>query len=83
VREVAQAHDATPAQVALAWAIRSPAVAAIPGASSVAQLESNAAAAEIDLSDDEWQVLRDASARFEPVTGPAALPALLRARLGR
>ena len=83
VREVAQAHDATPAQVALAWAIRSPAVAAIPGASSVAQLESNVAAAEIDLSDDEWQALRDASARFHPVTGPAALPALLRARVGR
>ena len=83
VREVAQAHDATAAQVALAWAIRSPAVAAIPGASSVAQLESNAAAAEIDLSDDEWQALRDASARFQPVTGPAALPALLRARLRR
>ena len=83
VREVAQAHDATPAQVALAWAIRSPAVTAIPGASSVAQLESNVAAAEIDLSDDEWQALRDASARFQPVTGPAALPALLRARLGR
>jgi aryl-alcohol dehydrogenase-like predicted oxidoreductase len=83
VREVAQAHDATPAQVALAWAIRSPAVTAIPGASSVAQLESNVAAAEIDLSDDQWQALRDASARFKPVTGPAALPALLRARLGR
>jgi len=83
VREVAQAHGATAAQVALAWAIRSPAVAAIPGASSVAQLESNVAAAEIDLSDDEWQALRDASARFQPVTGPAALPALLRARLGR
>jgi aryl-alcohol dehydrogenase-like predicted oxidoreductase len=83
VREVAQAHDATPAQVALAWAIRSPAVTAIPGASSVAQLESNVAAAEIDLSDDEWQALRDASDRFQPVTGPAALPGLLRARVGR
>jgi len=83
LREVAQAHDATPAQTALAWAIRSPAVAAIPGASSVAQLESNVAAAEIDLTDDEWQALRDASARFQPVTGPAALPSVLRARLGR
>jgi aryl-alcohol dehydrogenase-like predicted oxidoreductase len=81
LREVADAHDATPAQTALAWAIRSPAVAAIPGASSVAQLESNVAAAEIDLTDDEWRALRDAAARFQPVTGPAALPKLLRARL--
>jgi aryl-alcohol dehydrogenase-like predicted oxidoreductase len=83
LREVAGAHDATPAQVALAWAIRSPAVTAIPGASSVAQLESNVAAADIDLADDEWQALSDAAAKFRPVTGPAALPGLLRARQRR
>ena len=50
LREVADAHSATPAQIALAWVIRHPAVVAIPGASSVEQLESNAAAAEIDLA---------------------------------
>jgi aryl-alcohol dehydrogenase-like predicted oxidoreductase len=83
LREVADAHDATPAQMALAWAIRSPAVTAIPGASSVAQLESNVAAAEIDLTDDEWRALRDAAAQFQPATGPGTLPRLLRARLGR
>jgi aryl-alcohol dehydrogenase-like predicted oxidoreductase len=32
LREVADAHAATPAQIALAWAIHHPAVAAIPGA---------------------------------------------------
>jgi aryl-alcohol dehydrogenase-like predicted oxidoreductase len=83
LREVAQAHDATPAQVALAWTIRSPAVTAIPGASSLAQLESNVAAAEIDLTDDEWHALRNAADRFRPVTGPAAVPGLVRARLRR
>jgi diketogulonate reductase-like aldo/keto reductase len=57
-------------------------VVAIPGASSVAQLESNVAAAEIDLTDDEWQALRDAAVRFRPATGPATLPRLLRARFG-
>ena len=46
LREVADAHSATPAQVALAWVIQRPAVVAIPGASSVEQLESNVAAAE-------------------------------------
>jgi aryl-alcohol dehydrogenase-like predicted oxidoreductase len=81
--EVATAHSATPAQIALAWVIRHPAVAAIPGASSVEQLESNVAAAEIDLADDQYQALADAAARFRPLTGPAVLPRLARARFGR
>ena len=80
LREVAGAHAATPAQVALAWAIRSPAVVAIPGASSVEQLESNVAAADIDLTEDQYQALSAAAGRFRPVTGPSALPRLLRAR---
>jgi len=83
LREVAGAHSATPAQIALAWVIHHPAVVAIPGASSVEQLESNAAAAEIQLADDEYQALQAASDRFSPVTGPAALPQMARARLGR
>jgi aryl-alcohol dehydrogenase-like predicted oxidoreductase len=81
--EVAAAHSATSAQIALAWVIRHPAVAAIPGASSVEQLERNVAAAEIDLTDDQYQVLADAAARFRPLTGPAAFPRLARARIGR
>jgi aryl-alcohol dehydrogenase-like predicted oxidoreductase len=81
--EVAAAHSATPAQIALAWVIRHPAVAAIPGASSVEQLENNVAAAEIDLADDQYQALADAAARFRPLTGPAVLPRLARARFGR
>ena len=81
--EVAAAHSATPAQIALAWVIRHPAVAAIPGASSVEQLEHNAAAAEIELTDGEYQALADVAARFQPVTGRAALPQMARARLGR
>jgi len=83
LREVADAHSASPAQIALAWVIHHPAVAAIPGASSVEQLESNVAAAEIDLSDDEYQALQAASDRFRPITGRAALPRLIRARFGR
>ena len=42
--EIARSNDAAPGQVALAWTIRHPNVVAIPGASSVAQLEQNAAA---------------------------------------
>jgi aryl-alcohol dehydrogenase-like predicted oxidoreductase len=61
LRDVADAHGATPAQVALAWAIRHPNVVAIPGASSVEQVESNAAAADLDLHDDEARALSDAA----------------------
>jgi aryl-alcohol dehydrogenase-like predicted oxidoreductase len=58
-------------------------VVAIPGASSVEQLESNAIAAEIDLTDQEYDALQAASDRFRPVVGAAALPRLVRARFGR
>jgi aryl-alcohol dehydrogenase-like predicted oxidoreductase len=83
LREVAAAHDVSPAQVALAWVIRHPAVTAIPGASSVEQLESNVAAADLELTGDEDAALRDASARFQPITGRSAIPKLIRARLRR
>jgi aryl-alcohol dehydrogenase-like predicted oxidoreductase len=83
LRQVAAAHSATPAQIALAWVIRHPMVAAIPGAASVEQLEHNAAAAGIDLTEDEYRVLSEAADRFRPITGPAALPRLARARFAR
>jgi aryl-alcohol dehydrogenase-like predicted oxidoreductase len=73
LREVADAHSATPAQVALAWVIHDPAVAAIPGASSVEQIETNAAAAEIELASDEYTALQNASAGFQSVSGPSFL----------
>jgi aryl-alcohol dehydrogenase-like predicted oxidoreductase len=80
LREVADNHDASPAQVSLAWLIRRPNVVAIPGASSVAQLESNAAAADLELSDDEDRQLTEAADRFIPLSGVAAMPHLLRVR---
>ena len=82
LRGVAEEHSATPAQIALAWVIRHPAVAAIPGASSVEQLEHNAAAADIDLTDGQYQALAAAAAGFQPITGTAAIPRLARARFG-
>jgi aryl-alcohol dehydrogenase-like predicted oxidoreductase len=84
LREVASAHGATPAQIALAWAIHQPTVAAIPGAASVRQLEDNVAAAEISLADDEYKVLTAAADEFQPVGGPmAGLPDRIRARVSR
>jgi aryl-alcohol dehydrogenase-like predicted oxidoreductase len=83
LNEVARAHSATAAQAALAWVIHHPAVAAIPGASTVAQVESNAAAADIDLTSDEYEALSAAASRFRPITGPAAMGRMARARLRR
>jgi aryl-alcohol dehydrogenase-like predicted oxidoreductase len=83
LRRVADAHSATPAQIALAWVIRSPAVTAIPGASSIEQLERNVAAADIQLTEDECQELAAAADQFRPVVGLAALPGLARAQLRR
>jgi aryl-alcohol dehydrogenase-like predicted oxidoreductase len=83
LRQIAESHSATPSQIALAWLTRDPVVVAIPGASSVAQLEDNAAAADIDLTDEEYQALSDESRKFAPVTWPAALPRLIGGRLRR
>src|SRR3954447_20903824 len=58
VAAVAKAHDATPAQVALAWLLaRSPVMLPIPGTGKVAHLEENVAAAHLRLDDDEVQKL--------------------------
>lgn len=54
VRAVAAAHDATPAQVALAWVLHHPNTVAIPGARTLDQLEENAAAADLVLSDRDF-----------------------------
>jgi aryl-alcohol dehydrogenase-like predicted oxidoreductase len=62
LREIGDRHSATPAQVSLAWLIRKPNVVAIPGASSVYQLEENVAAADIVLSDEESSRLDSLSA---------------------
>lgn len=83
LRDVAAAHDATPAQVALAWLIRRPNVVVIPGASSVAQLESNAAAADLSLTDEEDRHLSGASDRFVPLTGSATVAPFARSYTAR
>ncbi|EWM68600.1 MULTISPECIES: aldo/keto reductase [Micromonospora] len=59
---ISTAHGATPAQLALAWLLRrSPVMLPIPGTSSVAHLEENVAAAEVELTDDEFEALAKAA----------------------
>lgn len=52
--EMARRHEATPAQVAIAWLLhRSPVVLPIPGTASVQHLEENVAAERVELSDED------------------------------
>ncbi|MBV9497709.1 MAG: aldo/keto reductase [Acidobacteria bacterium] len=56
--DVAKAHEATPAQIALAWLLkRAKVMLPIPGTSSVEHLEENVAGAGIELTDDEFSRL--------------------------
>ena len=60
VEAVAAEVDATPAQVSLAWLMHHDQVAApIIGARTVEQLEENLGAAEVDLSDEQFQRLAE------------------------
>jgi aryl-alcohol dehydrogenase-like predicted oxidoreductase len=64
LQRIAADHDASPSQLALAWLLkRSPVMVPIPGTSKVAHLEENVAAAEIELSDDEFETLSAAGAQ--------------------
>ena len=57
--EIAKRRRASPAQVALAWLLRrSPATLPIPGSLSLDHLRENLAAAELELTDDEFEALR-------------------------
>jgi pyridoxine 4-dehydrogenase len=56
--ELARSHDATQGQLALAWLLaRSPVMLPIPGTGSVAHLEENVAAADLELAPDEVERL--------------------------
>lgn len=60
--EASKRHGATVAQLALAWLLRrSPVMLPIPGTSSIAHLEENVGAADVHLTDEEYEALAAAS----------------------
>ena len=83
LRDVATEVGAKPAQVALAWLISLPNVVAIPGASSVEQLEFNVAAAGIELSTGSRDALTAAARAFRPVSTGRFVIDRVREKLGR
>jgi pyridoxine 4-dehydrogenase len=58
LNRIAQAHHASPTQIALAWLLRrSPIILPIPGTSSIGHLEENVAGSSLDLGDEDYQKL--------------------------
>ena len=76
VAQIAKRHEATPAQVRLAWTLhQGPNVLAIPGTSSLAHLEENVAAGELELSgEDLTQLNSHYSAEQVTEAGGASAP---------
>jgi aryl-alcohol dehydrogenase-like predicted oxidoreductase len=59
LEEIAARHQATPAQIVLAWLLRrSPVMLPIPGTLSLGHLKENLAALQIQLTDAEFEALR-------------------------
>ena len=60
VINLAEDHEATPAQIALAWLLNKPGITApVVGASKMSHLEQAVAAVEIDLSEQEMAFLEE------------------------
>jgi aryl-alcohol dehydrogenase-like predicted oxidoreductase len=77
MRDVAKRHDATVAQVALAWLLGRPQVTTvIMGAKTPAQLQDNLGATQLTLGEDDMQALDAVSAL------PAEYPGWMLARQG-
>jgi len=82
LRQVADAHDVKPAQVALAWLLSQPQVVVIPGASSVEQLEFNVAAADLELDAPSQAALTEAARAFTPISAARTLIDGVREKFG-
>ncbi len=70
IAAVAAKHEVTASQVALAWLLhRSERILLIPGTSSIAHLEENLAAGEIELDRQDMQSLDEANGIGDPIVG--------------
>jgi aryl-alcohol dehydrogenase-like predicted oxidoreductase len=65
VGKIAQAHDATPAQIALAWLLtRRPSLVPIPGTRRLQRLDENIGATRLELSGADLAELDEAATRI-------------------
>jgi len=73
LKKIAKTHDATPAQIALAWVLRQPGVIAIPKASTEAHVRDNVASLRVQLTKED---LTDLDGEFPPPKSKSQLPVL-------
>jgi diketogulonate reductase-like aldo/keto reductase len=73
LNKIAKSHDATPAQIALAWVLRRPGVIAIPKASNEEHVRANAGAIDIQLNKEDLAAL---DREFPPPRSKQPLPML-------
>jgi diketogulonate reductase-like aldo/keto reductase len=73
LKKIAKRHDATPAQIALAWVLRQPHVIAIPKASSENHVRDNAYSIETTLTKED---LADLDQEFPSPKSKKPLPTL-------
>lgn len=73
LNRIAEAYNATPTQILLAWTVRSGNVIAIPKAGQKAHVEENGAALLLNLTEDDFKALDEA---FPPPTEKQPLDAI-------
>ena len=73
LKKIAKRHDATAAQIALAWVLRQPLVIAIPKAGDEKHVRDNARSIEIKLTKED---LADLDKEFPPPKSKKSLPIL-------
>jgi diketogulonate reductase-like aldo/keto reductase len=73
LKKIAKQHDATPAQIALAWVLRQPGVIAIPKASNKKHVRDNARSIDIKLTKED---LAELDREFPPPKSKKPLPTL-------
>jgi len=73
LKKIANRHDATTSQIALAWVLRQPKVIAIPKASKEAHVRDNAGSLKIKLTKED---LTDLDREFPPPKSKRPLPIL-------
>ena len=73
LKKIAQSHNATAGQIALAWALRQPNVIAIPKASTESHVRDNAASLKIKLTKED---LAELDREFPPPKSKKSLPVL-------
>ena len=82
ITKIAGEHNATPAQIALAWLLaQKPWIAPIPGTTKINRLEENIGGANITLSEDDLTDIKTALDNFS-IQGER-YPASMAARVGK